>query len=72
MGFRAPLTAQVIYSVVPIVFLVQKLSHVPDGIAVERLATAGWKGHGYDTVCDIRQVKVKMLVNVATLILRNL
>ena len=56
----------------PEVVLVQKLAHVPDGVTIQRLAATGREGHGDHPISHVSQVKVKVLVNVATLVLRHL
>lgn len=54
------------------VVLVKEVSHISDGVAIERLAATGRERHGYHTVSDVGQVKVKIGVNIAALVLGNL
>lgn len=56
----------------PIVFLVKELSYVPDGVTIEGLTATGREGHGNNTACHVSQVQVKMVINVAALVLRDL
>lgn len=71
-GYGAILTAKVVHSVVAKVFLVQEFSHVSDGVSVQSLAPTRWKRHGNDPIRHVSEVQVKMIVDVASLILRNL
>jgi hypothetical protein len=37
-------------------------------VAVARLCPTGWKAHGYDAVCDIRQVQIIPILNKSALL----
>ena len=66
------LTAEVVDLVVAKVFCVEKLSNVSYGVPIEGLTPTGREGHGDHSLRDVRQVQVKPLPLVATLVLRHL
>ena len=55
-----------------VVLLVQELPNVSDGVAIEGLAATRRKRHGDHAVRYVGQVQVKVLINIAALILRDL
>ena len=63
------LTAEVVHSVMSKVFLVKKLSHISNGVAIEGFTSTRRKGHGNDSIRHISQVQIKIVVNVATFVL---
>lgn len=66
------LTAEIVYSIVTKMLLIKKFPHVSDGITVQSLTPTWRERHSDNSIRYVCQVQVKTVIDVATLILRNL